>query len=377
MLVYLKKYSIQEVLLLLILITLPLPEHWNSKALLALLIFVLYGFYRNFKFDLPQISWFYMLFFSFTALSFFWSLDTSETLKGIISLFPFLLFTIAYYQIFRFISVDKILKITAFIFLIYVFTWLILAYFRFTESNDFDTFYYHNLTAPFGANAIYIALIFGQLYLFLLYDVLFSTNKTKPLELVLTILLFGVQFLLSSKMILTVLILLTLIFFIKYFRLARFKRKILVLGLILSFSIFILLGISTFTKNRFIDILNVEQIENVFSQDYFGPGYYWNGLTLRLFQLRCAFDIEKEPDFNSILGTGFKASQPVLNTKYAKYDLYRGPDGVGENNGYFIYNFHNQYAQLIIELGLFGGILIILMLYFFVLHPLKSGNILL
>ena len=128
-----------------------------------------------------------------------------------------------------------------------------------------------------------------------------SNNKTKAIDILLTTLLVLFQFLLSSKMILTVLILVTVIFFIKYLQKSKYSRKILALGIVLSLSTFILLGISSFTKNRFKDILDYKQIENVFEKDYFGKGYYWNGLTLRLFQLRCFYEIENDTNFNSFI----------------------------------------------------------------------------
>ncbi len=263
------------------------------------------------------------------------------------------------------------------IFLFYGFIWLLLAYFRFTETQNIETFFYHELTAPFEANAIYIALIFGLLYIFSLYAILFKKSRAHILDISLTALLFGFQFLLSSKMILSILILISVLFLIKYFRTTGFNRRIITLSIILGISTLVIFDISSFTKKRFKEILDYKQVESVFKKEYFGRGHYWNGLTLRLFQIRCFYEIESDSSFNSVLGTGFRASQPFLNQKYSQYDLYRGPSGKGESDGYFVYNFHNQYAQLLIELGIFGGILILLMLYFFVLIPLKNKNILL
>lgn len=377
MFAFLKRYNPADVLLLLTLITLPLPEHWNSKVLLITMLFLLIRFYKEFKISFPKIGWVYLLIFLFSSISYFWSAEKPETIIAIFRLMPFLLFVVGYKQFFSFQSIDKILRLTALTFVFYGLIWLILGYFRFAQTQNSATFFHHELTAPFNASAIYIALIFGQLYIFLLYNILFKKNKTKTLDIFLAVLIFGLQFLLSSKMILSILILITILFFIKYLQTSQLNRRIITVGIILSLSIAILLGISSMTKNRFKDILDYSQIENVFEKEYFGPGYYWNGLTLRLFQLRCFYEIENQPDFNNILGTGFKASQPILNQKYAYYDLYRGPFGEGENDGYFIYNFHNQYAQLLIELGIFGGILILLMLYFFVLDPLRNRNILL
>lgn len=377
MLAFLKKYNIADVLLLLTLITLPLPEHWNSKVLLIATLFVLVRFYQEFKINFPKIAWLYLLIFLFSSISYMWSEDKSATLKAIVSLLPFLLFSIGYKQFFAFKNLNLTIRLSSIVFLFYGLIWLILAYFRFVENQNSATFFYHELTSPFGANAIYIAVIYGVLYLFLLIKILHQKNKAKLMDIILMVLLFGFQFLLSSKMILSILILISVLFFIKFFIATGLNRRIVTLSIILGISAIALLGISSFTKNRFKDILDYEQVENVFKKEYFGRGYYWNGLTLRLFQVRCFYEIESEFDFNSTLGAGFSASQPFLNKKYTQYDLYRGPTGKGENDGYFVYNFHNQYIQFLIELGIFGGILIILMLYFFILHPITKRHFLL
>lgn len=378
MLAILKKYTLPDVLLLLLLITLPLPEHWNSKALLLITVFVLFRFSKEIKISFPKIAWLYLLLFLFSSISYFWSEDKSLTLKAIVGLLPFLLFSIGYKQFFAFKNLNLSIRISSIVFLLYGFIWLIFGYFRFTETQNIETFFYHDLTSPFGANAIYIAMIFGLIYIFLLNTILFKKDNNKILDSVLSTFLFAFQFLLSSKLILSILIVITLLFLIKYFKTIRLNRRIVTLSVILSIVfIGIFGGLSSFTKNRFKKILDYKQIENVFEKEHFGPGYYWNGLTLRLFQIRSFFEIEKEKDFNSIAGTGLKASQAHLNKKYEEYDLYRGPSGKGEDGGYFVYNFHNQYTQLLIELGILGGILILLMLYFFVLYPITNKNILL
>lgn len=376
MFAHLKKYNITDGLLLLILITLPLPEHWNSKALLIALIYVLWVLYKEFKIQFPQIGWFYIIFFVFAALSYFWSTEKSETLKTLVRLFPLLFFTLAHKQIFNNISLPKILRITAFVYLLYGFLWLILAYLRFKESGLYDTFFYHQLTSSFGASAIYIALIFGMLYLFLFYQILSDTTKSKPIDYFLAFFLLSYQILLSSKMIILLLILLSIILLAHFIKKKQKYNSRIVFGVLLAIIITFLLGASTFTKSRFKDVTQLKEIKEVFSKDYFGPDYYFNGLTMRLFQLRCFYEIEKDSKFNTLLGSGLKSSQSVLNEKYMQYGLYGDLNAEGDERGYFKYNFHNQYSQTLIELGIFGLIIILLFIYFYLFFPLKSKNIL-
>ncbi len=371
----LKAYTAEDILIFLVLITLPLPEHWNSKALLLLLLLVLLRFYNKAEIKFPPFGWLYIALFILSSLSFFWSVDLSETSKAIVRLFPFLLFTLAYKQIFSLKRPDKIIRNTAIVYLTYGLIWIVLAYFRYLENHNSATFFYHELTAPFKANAIYIALIFAQVYVLLLYQLLFL--KKKNIDYLLGFSLFIFQFLFSSKMILSLTVIVSFFLFLKYWSENKAQKRLLIIGLSLSLIGISLFAFSTFTKNRFKTILNNNQIEQVFTNTYFGPGYNWNGLTLRLFQLRCFYEIENDPDFNSFLGTGLHASQPVLNQKYKHYDLYGNDKENEEKTGYYFYNFHNQYAQMIVEIGFFGLVLLLLIIYFFAYYPLKNKNSLL
>ncbi len=372
----LRKYKLEEILLLLVILSLPLPEHWNTKVLLLLTIFVLARYLKNSTIEIPKLAWFYVLFFLFAGFSIFWSENKYHSNQAILRLLPFLLFGFGYKHLFNFENPIRVYRIASIGYVFYGFILIILGLVRFSMTSNLDTFFYHQLTSPFQANAIYIALLFASLASLYLYQILFLELKTNRIDLILVFLLFGFQILLSSKMILTMLFFVLVVIIGTYIRKNGLSKKNTWKGITIALSLFFLFSISSFTKNRFTEIADYKQIKNVFSADYFGRVYYWNGLTLRLFQLRCFYEIENGSDFNSYLGSGFNASQSRLNAKYAHYDLYRGPTGEGENDGYFVYNFHNQYAQLLIELGIFGGILIVLMLYFFVLYPIQNKNIL-
>jgi hypothetical protein len=372
----LRKYKLEEILLLLVILSLPLPEHWNTKVLLLLTIFVLARYLKNSTIEIPKLAWFYVLFFLFAGFSIFWSENKYHSNQAILRLLPFLLFGFGYKHLFNFENPIRVYRIASIGYVFYGFILIILGLVRFSMTSNLDTFFYHQLTSPFQANAIYIALLFASLASLYLYQILFLELKTNRIDLILVFLLFGFQILLSSKMILTMLFFVLVVIIGTYIRKNGLSKKNTWKGITIALSLFFLFSISSFTKNRFTEIADYKQIKNVFSADYFGRVYYWNGLTLRLFQLRCFYEIENGSDFNSYFGSGFNASQSRLNAKYAHYDLYRGPTGEGENDGYFVYNFHNQYAQLLIELGIFGGILIVLMLYFFVLYPIQNKNIL-
>lgn len=85
-----------------------------------------------------------------------------------------------------------------------------------------------------------------------------------------------------------------------------------------------------------------------FQQNQFFPG-----TALRVYQFRIFTELIRE---ESVFFTGFglEASQDQIQKKAVHYKLY---------NGYGDFNFHNQYVQTFAELGIFGFLIIILMLF--------------
>jgi len=358
-------------------VSIPLPEHWNSKILLVLVAWVLFQFYKDFKIQIPKPAWFYLIYTGVALFSLFWSENVTESIDGVIRLLPFLLFAIAYKQIFEGISVQRILLLSAYGLILQGFVLFAIALKAYFTTYDSAVFFYHSFTAPIHANAIYIATVYGIVFLIAFYHALFIEGKSNWQNVVMLLLLFGFQFLFSSKMIFAVLLLFSIILFVVYLVQKGLSKGIVLVSIALFAILITLFSTSSVLKTRYQKIINEKQIEAVFTESYFGRGYYWNGLTLRLFQLRCFYEIETDPQFNSLLGTGYNASQSVLNQKYAAYDLYRGPNEKEELGGYFVYNFHNQYAQLIAETGIFGLLLLLLMLYLLVGHAIRTKNILL
>ena len=62
------------------------------------------------------------------------------------------------------------------------------------------------------------------------------------------------------------------------------------------------------------------------------------------------------------------ASYPKIEAKGAAYHVYQGDDF---NDGYQKMNFHNQYVQNFAELGVFGFLLIVMMLFITEKNALK------
>ena len=129
-------------------------------------------------------------------------------------------------------------------------------------------------------------------------------------------------------------------------------------------------------SKRFEKILNIEKVKEVYSLNEFGDNYLWNGLNLRLLQLRAFYEIEQKEDFNSILGVGLNNGQELLNKKYKEYKMYTGKPWE-EKGGYLSYNFHNQYTQTLIEMGIIGFLFLIYIYYSLFIIGLKTNNFLL
>ena len=90
------------------------------------------------------------------------------------------------------------------------------------------------------------------------------------------------------------------------------------------------------------------KINEVLTKKEFGHVYDWTGSGLRIFQIRAFAEILLDKK-KYLFGLGLNNSQKSLNDKYNEYDLYPGFQN---------YNFHNQYIQILSELG-FIGLLIV------------------
>ena len=79
----------------------------------------------------------------------------------------------------------------------------------------------------------------------------------------------------------------------------------------------------------------------------------WTGTSFRLFQLRLLKEqIEEDNIFWK--GFGLFASRVDLEKKHKSYNTYKG---------FYTYNYHNQYAQIMAESGIIGFLILIIFLF--------------
>jgi len=144
---------------------------------------------------------------------------------------------------------------------------------------------------------------------------------------------------------------------------AREKRrnKKTVMMLIAGFVTFC---IFLFTTNNLISRRFIEIIETDFGflkKEHFSEGNYFNGLQFRLLQWKFVPEILNEKKA-WLGGVGIGDAQANLNEKYFSKDLYTGTPERGDT-GFLGYNTHNEFLQALLQTGIVGLLLFLLICF--------------
>ncbi|MCF6222607.1 MAG: oligosaccharide repeat unit polymerase [Flavobacteriaceae bacterium] len=355
--------SFNSILLFLLIISLLFKEHWISKTVILIAIYTIFLLIRK-KIVLKKITFYgFLLFLFFVFTSLFWSVNVENSLSKSIGFLPFLIIPVWVSSFNSKIRYEVILKYVGYFFIAISAITILMASIRYNTTHLISEFYYHSLTSPLSTNAIYISILYLMVFLFNLYFILRINQKNSLVHYVTLIIIFIYILLLSSKLISVLLFISTIIMFYSSLKFQHKNRKLVIIAIaVLSILFFIILKSDNNISKRFDEILKYEKIKEVFSKSEFGDTYLWNGLNLRLLQLRAFYDIEKDSNFNAFLGVGLGNGQELLNNKYKDYKLYTGKPWE-EKGGFLKYNFHNQYSQTLIELGVIGFLLLIYILY--------------
>ena len=339
---YLLSEKTYEVLLALVLITIPLPYAFSSISialLTAVSVFSVFFHKVKFRKELALPILLYIL----VVASLLWTINTGKSLRGIERQLPFLLLPLA------FICMPSISKEKLFnaLYWFSVFMALLAVFFIcnglviYISEGTLSSLFYHNLVGPWQLNAIYVSLLVAVCLLFIIFY-----KKKSFLNIALGIILFIFLVLLSSKnVIFSTIICIMLGFLVQRISL----KKIAVLGtLVLIISAVVLL---TPLKNRVQQEFS-SNIEEVLTAEKFNRVYPWTGTTLRVYQGRIFYElIDKDEVF--LTGYGINAVKEKRIEKNKEYNLYWGYDD---------YNFHNQFIQTFAEIGVIGFLLIVFML---------------
>ncbi len=331
----------------LVLISVPMPYTYSSIALAILGAVAVMGMWqRQFNWR-PAYLW-PILLFGLCLLSLFWTQDSGKSLRGISRQLPLLVMPLSFlfWPKFERNTWQKGVYIGGVAGALFAVFAVARAALRSADQGDFSPFFYHELVDFWELNAIYISAV-SATYVLFFWLVYWPEKGRSARALILGGVHLGFLILLSSKnMIFTTLL---LGFAAKaYTHRKRIKQLVIltVLAVIAAMALSQTPWGTRWAQQQSTPIADAWQCEG------FTDIYPWTGTTLRVFFTR-VFVEQLSEDQAWLKGYGINAGQAKIAQGQNKYFVYCG---------YNTYNLHNQYWQTIFELGLIGGLLLVLML---------------
>jgi hypothetical protein len=368
--------------LLLVLLSIPLSYAVNSISLGVLVITSLIVFKKE-HFSLQPNLLVPLLLYFLMALSFFWSIDQKSTLAALSKEVPLLLIPLVFLINKDFFEQQKQKIIQYYSYGILVFTvfYFIKALVRYSIVQDSSVFFYHELVTK-DVNAIHVSV-----YVSVAFFYFFRKTTKSFFDYIALALLLAMVFLLSSKNIIVVFIGLILVHYLFLTKVSqRMRMRNLVFFVVFLFSLTFIgkirdrflveyeTNMADSTVNDVISkgnnkVYNVS-IKQAWTNKTFQPNDYFPGTAFRVYQFRIFTELIVE---NNVLFTGFglNASHLKIEEKAIQYNLFMGSE---EQDGYQNKNFHNQYVQNFAELGIFGFLLLLIMLFINVKNAFKSKD---
>ena len=231
---------------------------------------------------------------------------------------------------------------------------------RYNHSHELTTFFYHELVSPFSKHSIYFSILIFVALVFLLESIRKKFIVMSPTFHYSMIAFFSFFLLLLSSRLVLSFGAFYIIYFILFFFKKSKQRIILLSCLAIAGS-----GIMI-TKNpvsrRFHDL--VVDDYSILKQDRYDPGTYFNGIQFRLLQWKIVPEILTENN-SWLLGVSPGDAQAFLNNKYVEKNMYTGESQRGDR-GYLGYNTHNQFLQTLLQNGLLGLCVFILIFFAFI-----------
>ena len=344
------------------LLTIPLPHVYNSITVILFVAWSLLSYHKEhvkFRWALAPFA----AFFGLMLLSLIWSVSFAASLKalGREASLIFIPLAFCFNAPLSKRGVYKVLEnysLGIFAFTLYL---LGRAVYRYNVTGSKDVFFYHELSTK-DINAIYLSVMVAVAVFY------FLTKRRKTYWGYATLFyLIAFVFLLSSKVIIITTILLVLVYYLFYSGMER-KARALALGC------FIVLAGLSFYYGKIGDRIASEfdyqriDVENggvhrvtlgeAWNRDSFNDNDYFNGTALRLYQIRIFKEmLQEDPIF--LRGYGLSASAPKIEQKGIDHNIVHGGE---EGLVYNKVNFHNQYVEVFADLGVFGLILVLVLL---------------
>jgi len=348
------------------LITLPMKHIIGS---LTCIVFLIVSFIKIKKanFSLPIVLLLPMLLYVLMIMSLIWTIESKETIKGLQKEILLLLIPLAFCGLPKINKnhIDKVFKWYSFAMAGFAIFYFLNAIVKFTDSRNKDVFFYHELVT-LELNAIYVS-VFASLAMFFFLAKKEKSNIDRAGFLILVVFIF----LLSSKNIIIVDLLMVIIYYF-FFSAVSVKGKRVILATV----VFASLSVITFIKpvrdrfmiefeTIFVDgslkktteenqapIYNIS-LKQAWSQDKFQQNDFFPGTAFRFFQIRIFKEMLQQENI-FFTGFGLDASQNKIKEKVKEHNLYAG---------YGEFNFHNEYVQIFSELGIFGFLIVVSMLF--------------
>ncbi len=369
-------------LIVLALLCIPLSYAFNSIALVFLFVVTLISLKKqNIKLDLNLIL--PIVLYVLMLLSITWTIDFERTLNGLSKELPLLLIPVCFllFRSFSALEKEKIIKWYSYGIVAYSLFYLAKALLRFIFLKDTSVFFYHELVTK-DVNAIHVSVYVAVSFFY------FLEKQQKGLfDKFSLVLLFVMVFLLSSKNIIVVFMGLLVCYHLFYSKTSKKMRlKNLILLLVILISISFIGKIKERFKEEYETIMTDSSVNDVISKGsekvynvsikqawtnhVFKPNDYFPGTAFRVYQFRIFIEFLQE---ESIFWTGFglDASYSKIVEKGIHYNLFLGNENQG---GYQTKNFHNQYIQVFAELGIFGLLLLLTMVFLSFRNAMKTKS---
>ncbi len=315
------------------------------------------------------------------CLSILWTNNNLSTTAGLQKLFVFLIIPIAFLFLPKFQkeTVYKIIRIYSFGMVVFAICCMVRATINYNILESKDVFLFQNLVTV-ELNAIYIAAFsslclfyfivlenkkpidFFGLYVIAVFIVLLNSKTVFLIDLI----LFAWHYMFFSKTKLGVKSV-TFVFIVTFLMLSVFFIKQVQDRIVAEYETAFV--DNTIYKNTNENLINSNTISlhRAWNGAKFEPNSYFPGTAYRVFQARIFREIVFEKNYLWIAGVGFNASDKFIIEKHVRHNLFK-------NINY--HNFHNQYLQFFTEIGVFGFILLLMMVFINLQQAIKNKDFL-
>jgi O-antigen ligase len=223
---------------------------------------------------------------------------------------------------------------------------------QYFNTGNNDVFFYHPLVSPISQHAVYFSVYTFIVLVFIILEAgslpWLVKNRLVYISWIIFLLFF--LFLLSSKM---VLLLVIIFLFYLFFRFGNKKitRRLSIAGAVFAMLLIVaIISSNNPVRKRFVDLRgNIELLK----REKYDAGNYFNGWQFRLLLWRVTYEILGDKHA-WLTGVGPSDAQAILAKKYLDLGLYAGKGKTPGDQGYLLYNCHNQFLQTILQSGIPG-----------------------